>query len=138
MSFRYVSSIPPKHKQKIRLYYYSTSSSIVFVWFFGKIEVKINWPLIVSICFYNYLDLPWEMFFQVMFTGKKLWAWCKLSEGLNCFVTLINEIGNQKLAIIKFFYGRLSSILICVFIVSKSQLYFCLSAQTEIQTLNWF
>ena len=47
-----VSSILPKNEQKIRLYYYGTSSRIVFVRFLEELKTlkrhfEINWPLVV-------------------------------------------------------------------------------------------
>ena len=48
-----VSSILPKKNEKIRLYYYSTSSGIVFVRFWGELKTlkrhfEINWLLVVT------------------------------------------------------------------------------------------
>ena len=45
-----VTSILPKNELKIQLYYYGTSSRVVFVHFLGELKIpkrhsEINWPL---------------------------------------------------------------------------------------------
>ena len=79
-----LSSILPKTNEKIRLYYYGTSSRIVFVCFLGELKTpkrhfEINWPLKWDVQI-NDKVLIWYMNYTISNYQQDRWVYQKLAQ----------------------------------------------------------